>query len=183
MVVRGRACFWLMCSNEMIQCISVDKQRVDAHDLERMCGVVADTIFLTCCTIYAPGWKHVANQGMLGMLKQADVWNIIMLYDIDISKQILRAYKYVGAPSSVWSDLEDMLQRLTPFEVSFQNIGKNDLHWVNQCYGKVPFEPLAKDVVNTIDSKFQCSLKGPDYLPLFLHDTDWKLPIPSHFKE
>jgi hypothetical protein len=49
----------------------------------------------------------------------------------------------------------------------------------------VPFEPLAEDIVNDIDNKFQCSLKGPDYLPFFLRGTQSKLLLvpPSHFQD
>jgi hypothetical protein len=162
----------------------VENQRVDAQELEKMCGLMADAIFLTCRN-YASRRKHVANCGMLGMLKQANIWNIICLHSIDIPKKILCAYKYVPGPTSVWSDPDDMLRRLTTFEISFNDIGINDLHWVNQCYGKVPFEPLTEDNVNDIDNKFQCPLKGLDYLPFFSWSMESKLLLvpPSHFKD
>ena len=75
-----------------------------------------------------------------------------------------------------------MLQSLKPIEISLNNIHHEDLHWVNQCYGKAPFQPLAEDIINAVDNKFQCSIKGPDFLPIFPVGTDSLLPIPSHFK-
>ena len=104
MVVRGWAPFWLMCTDGMIQCIYIERQRVDAHELEEMAGVPAAAIFL-CCHTLASERTHFCNQGMLGMLKHAGIWKLICFYEIDLTKEVMLAFQYAGEPaSSLWSD-------------------------------------------------------------------------------
>jgi hypothetical protein len=181
MVVRGQAPFWLMRMDGTMQCVSIEGRRVDAQQMEETCAAKAAAIFL-CCRNYTSGRNHLRNRGMLGMLKQADTWKLISLYEIDVSENVLQAFQYTGGISSPWSDQAAVLQSLEPLVVSLEDIKPQDLHWVNQCYGKAPFQSLAKDIVNPNDNKFQCSVDGPDYLPIFNVGTDFKVRIPSHFK-